>query len=282
MPTPAGVFHTTHWSVVLTAREGSGPQSEAALEQLCRTYSPALYAYLRRVGHRREDAQDLTQDFLSQFVQKEWLERLQDQRGRFRGFLLTFLKHFLEDERRRNGALKRGGGARWVSFEECESWESGALAAAELTPEQMFDRRWAQTVMARALEQLRTWYVKQGQLALFDQLRGIAAGRARTAQSRGDRRRVGVERGDAQHRGAAVPAALREPTAARGRANGAGPAGGAGGTTATGGGICAVGRKNHGGQIRERDCHRPVARKFSVIFAGPFPSSLWTGPSGTR
>ena len=176
MPTPAGVFHTTHWSVVLTAREGSGPQSEEALEQLCRTYSPALYAYLRRVGHGREDAQDLTQDFLSQFVQKEWLERLQDQRGRFRGFLLTFLKHFLEDERLRNGALKRGGGARWVSFEECESWESGALAAAELTPEQMFDRRWAQTVMARALEQLRTWYVKQGQLALFDQLRELQPG----------------------------------------------------------------------------------------------------------
>ncbi len=176
MPTPAGVFHTTHGSVVLAAREGSGPQSEAALELLCRTYSPALYAYLRRAGHGREDAQDLAQEFLSRFVQKEWLERLQDQRGRFRSFLLTFLKHFLHDERRRNGALKRGGGARLVSFEECEAWESEALAAEGLTPEQMFDRRWAQTVMARALESLRAWYVKQGQLGLFEQLRELQPG----------------------------------------------------------------------------------------------------------
>ena len=176
MPTPAGVFHTTHWSIVLLAREGSGPQSEAALEQLCRTYSPALYAYLRRAGHGHEDAQDLTQEFLSQFVHKEWLEHLQDQRGRFRSFLLTFLKNFLSDERRRNGALKRGGGARLVSFEAGEAWENEARAADGLTPEQMFDRRWAQTVMAQALDQLRAWYVKQGQLALFEQLRELQPG----------------------------------------------------------------------------------------------------------
>ena len=176
MPTPAGVFHTTHWSVVLAAREGIGPQSEAALEQLCRTYSPALYAYLRRAGHGREDAQDLTQDFLSQFVQKEWLERLQDQRGRFRSFLLTFLQNFLSDQQRRSDTVKRGGSVLLLSLEECEEWEDEALTAEELTPEQMFDRRWAQTVMARALESLHVWYVKQGQLALFEQLRDLQPG----------------------------------------------------------------------------------------------------------
>ncbi len=176
VPTPAGVFHTTHWSVVLAAREGSGPQSEAALEELCRTYSPALYAYLRRAGHRREDAQDLAQDFFSKFLAKGWLNRLHDQRGRFRSFLLTFLKHFLADERGRTETVKRGGSTRLVSFEECEAWEREELAAEGLTPEQMFDRRWAQTVMARAQESLRAWYVKQGQLALFEQLRDLQPG----------------------------------------------------------------------------------------------------------
>ena len=175
-PTPAGVFHTTRWSLVLAARENNGPQSEEALEQLCRTYSPALYAYLRRAGHGREDAQDLTQDFLSQLVQKDWLDRLQDQRGRFRSFLLTFLKHFLMDERRKNHTLKRGGGTHLISLEDCEAWEKESLVMDGLTPEQMFDRRWAQTMMARALDELRGWYAKQGQLVLFEQLRDLQPG----------------------------------------------------------------------------------------------------------
>ena len=108
------VFATTHWSVVWRAREKDPVASAEAREKLCRTYWPPLYAYLRRSGHSVHDAQDLTQQFLSCFLEKEWLNHLQDQRGKFRSFLLTFLKNFLSDERGRAQALKRGGGRTLV------------------------------------------------------------------------------------------------------------------------------------------------------------------------
>jgi RNA polymerase sigma factor (sigma-70 family) len=178
-----GVFQTTHWSVVLAAKNGNSLEAEAALEELCRVYSPALYAYLRRTGHSVEDAQDLVQEFLSRFVHRDWLDHLEDQRGKFRSFLLTFLKHFVADERRRENAQKRGGGKVLVSLDACAADEREALAPMNgLTPDQIYERRWAQLMMARALERLRADYVKRGKAALFDRLQDFQPGE-RSSQS---------------------------------------------------------------------------------------------------
>ena len=175
---PAGrVFVTTHWSVVLSARAKDSPDSEAARERLCCTYWPPLYHYLRREGHSPHDAQDLTQEFLSRFLHRDGLDSLKDQRGKFRSFLLTFLKHFLSDERVRANAQKRGGGQPLISLDACEAEERDALGPVDgLSPDQLYDRRWARAVMDEAARRLREEYVAGGKAALFEQLKDIQPG----------------------------------------------------------------------------------------------------------
>lgn len=177
-PEPAGrVFVTTHWSVVLRAREKDSPDSATARERLCRTYWPPLYHYLRREGHSPQDAQDLTQEFLSRFLHQEWLDHLKDQRGKFRSFLLTFLKHFLSDQRDRANALKRGGGQTWISLDACEAEERDALGPVDgLSADQLYDRRWARAVMDEAARRLREEYAKRGKSELFEQLKDVQPG----------------------------------------------------------------------------------------------------------
>ena len=177
LPEAGQVFATTHWSVVLAAKRSDGLLADAALEKLCRIYWPPLYAYIRREGYGAQDAQDLTQEFLSRFIQREWLGHLRDQRGKFRSFLLTFLKHFLSDERDKAGAQKRGGGKTLVSLNDTLAEERYLDEPANgLTPDQIFDRRWAQTVMERALGRLREEYEARGKAALFEQLKDIQPG----------------------------------------------------------------------------------------------------------
>ena len=103
-------FVTTHWSVVLAAKQGSSAEAAAALEKLCRSYWRPLYAYIRRERHDATEAQDLTQEFFARLLEKDFLSHLHHQRGKFRSFLLTFLKHFLAEQRRKAGTQKRGGG----------------------------------------------------------------------------------------------------------------------------------------------------------------------------
>jgi RNA polymerase sigma-70 factor (ECF subfamily) len=175
---PSGrVFVTTHWSVVLSARQKDSPDSEAARERLCRTYWPPLYHYLRRDGYSVDDAKDLTQEFLSRFVHREWLDHLKDQRGKFRSFLLTFLKHFLSDERDRANAQKRGGGQTWISLDACEAEERDALGPVDgLSADQLYDRRWARAVMDEAARRLREEYAARGKMELFEQLKDLQPG----------------------------------------------------------------------------------------------------------
>jgi len=163
-------FATTHWSVVLTAR-GDDSQSAQAMERLCRTYWPPLYAYIRRDGYDAAEAQDLTQDFFARFLARDYLQQLRHQEGKFRSFLLAYLKNFLSEQRRRAGAQKRGGGCVFVSLNE-PAGEEGYLREPvdELTPDQVFERRWAQTVLQTALNRLRMEYVARGQTALFERL----------------------------------------------------------------------------------------------------------------
>jgi RNA polymerase sigma-70 factor (ECF subfamily) len=175
---PAGrVFVTTHWSVVWKARQKDSPDSAAARERLCRTYWAPLYHYMRRAGHSPHGAQDLTQEFLSRFLHREWLDHLQDQRGKFRSFLLTFLKHFLSDERARANAQKRGGGQPFVSLDAYEAEEREFIGPVNgLTADQIYERRWAETVLKKAMEQLHAEYAANGKAALFDQLKDLQPG----------------------------------------------------------------------------------------------------------
>jgi RNA polymerase sigma-70 factor (ECF subfamily) len=170
-------FATTHWSVVFTARDGDSSAAVVALERLCHSYWRPVYAYIRRDGRQPADAQDLTQEFFLHFIEKEWIDHLQHQRGKFRSFLLTFLKHFLSDERDRAGAQKRGGGQTFISIDELQAEENYALEPSEsLTADQVFERRWAQTLMERAVARLRQEYVDDGKAELFQQLKDLQPG----------------------------------------------------------------------------------------------------------
>jgi len=164
-------FATTHWSVVLAAKQGEPSEAAAALEKLCRTYWPPLYAYIRRDGHDVTEAEDLTQEFFGRLLSRDYLQRLQQQQGKFRSFLLAYLKNFLSEQRRRAGAQKRGGRCIFISLDE-PLGEAGYLLEPvdELTPDQVFERRWAQAVMQTALDRLREEYAARGQAVLFQRL----------------------------------------------------------------------------------------------------------------
>jgi RNA polymerase sigma factor (sigma-70 family) len=161
-------FATTCWSVVLSARAGGSPEAHAAMEKLCRVYWPPVFAFVRRQGHDHAEAQDITQEFFARLLERNYLDRLVDQRGKFRSFLLTFLKHFLSERCRRAGAQKRGGGQLLVPL---DASEGGAGYLGEpvdhLTPDTVFERRWAQAVMQTALTRLREEYAARGQTALL-------------------------------------------------------------------------------------------------------------------
>jgi RNA polymerase sigma factor (sigma-70 family) len=164
-------FATTHWSVVLAARDPETPQASQAMEKLCRTYWPPLYAYIRREGCGVAESHDLTQEFFARLLEKDYLSRLHHQRGKFRSFLLTILKNFLSEQRRKAGAQKRGGGQVFISL-DANTEEEGYLREPvdALTPDQVFERRWAQTVLQTALGRLREEYSLRGQLKLFERL----------------------------------------------------------------------------------------------------------------
>jgi RNA polymerase sigma-70 factor (ECF subfamily) len=170
-------FLTTHWSVVWRARDKDSPDSAAAREHLCRTYWAPLYHYIRRDGQSPHDAQDLTQEFLSRFLHHEWLEHLTDQRGKFRSFLLTFLRHFLSDQCDRAQAQKRGGGQPVISIDAYEAEEREFnLPADGLSPDEIFDQRWARSVMHEAIRRLEREYGELGKRALFEQLKDLQPG----------------------------------------------------------------------------------------------------------
>ena len=165
-------FATTHWSVVLAARDRVSPGASEALNDLCRAYWPPLYSYIRRQGHDVAEAQDLTQEFFARLLERDYLARLDQQRGKFRSFLLAFVKHFLSEQRDKARAQKRGGGQTLLSL-DAGVGEEGYLSEPvdELTPEQIFERRWVQTLLQRAFDRLAAEYVKVDKAALFEALK---------------------------------------------------------------------------------------------------------------
>jgi len=169
-------FVTTHWSVVLSARNEESPRCAEALETLCRTYWYPLYAYVRRLGHSPTDAQDLTQEFFARLLQKHYLQSVAQEKGKFRTFLLVALQRFLANEWDRRHAQKRGGFAPVVSIDQelAESRFASDLSHAA-QPDMLFERHWAMTLLERTMARLREEYVATGRAKLFEQLQGCLA-----------------------------------------------------------------------------------------------------------
>jgi RNA polymerase sigma-70 factor (ECF subfamily) len=165
-------FATTHWSVVLAARQGSPVDAAAALENLCRLYWYPLYAFLRREGRSPHDAQDLTQEFFARLLQGKFLENVAPHKGRLRSFLLASLKHFLSDEWDKARTLKRGGGQSLIPLDNLQPEDLYRLEPDTSAPaERLFERRWAVTLLAQALARLREETVAAGKTLEFDQLK---------------------------------------------------------------------------------------------------------------
>jgi RNA polymerase sigma-70 factor (ECF subfamily) len=175
-------FVTTHWSVVLSAGRSDTPRAHQALERLCQTYWFPLYAYVRRRGHSPEDAQDLTQEFFARLLEGNRVRTADQQKGRFRSFLLAGLNNFLADEWDKSRAQKRGGGLRTVPLQlDTAETRYGSEPVDHVTPEQSFERRWALTLLDDVLKRLRGQYEREGKADLFAALNPCLVG-DRTSQ----------------------------------------------------------------------------------------------------
>lgn len=172
----AAGFRSTHWSVVLAAGRAGAPAAQEALEQLCRTYWYPLYAYVRRRGNPPEEAKDLTQGFFADLLERHDLASVAPEQGRFRSFLLTALNHYLANQWDRTRARKRGGGKAALSLDDEVAEDRYRLESADLTtPEILYERRWAQTLLEQAIESLRIEYTRAEKGGVFEELRGFLA-----------------------------------------------------------------------------------------------------------
>ena len=169
-------FATTHWSVVVEA-QGESPAAQEALEKLCRIYWRPIYSFLRRQGISADDAQDLTQGFFASLLQHRNLNAVRKEEGRLRSYLLGALKYFLGEERRRAMTIKRGKGQRIIPLEELRADERFAMEPADpVTADLIYERRWASTVLERALNLLKDEYHRAGNADLFDSLKQLLPG----------------------------------------------------------------------------------------------------------
>jgi RNA polymerase sigma factor (sigma-70 family) len=170
--TGAGRFATTHWSVVLTAGQPESTGYRQALEALCETYWFPLYAYVRRHGNDTHQAEDYTQAFLAFLLDKHGLRVADPKRGRFRSFLLASLKNFLSNECARAAALKRGGDRKIFSLDIDNAERKYALKPREeMSPEKLFARSWALTVLERTMDRLAAEAAHTKKPELFERLR---------------------------------------------------------------------------------------------------------------
>lgn len=168
---PRASFGTTHWSLVLAARDHTAPEAREALAALCETYWYPLYAFVRRKGYDREVAQDRVQGFFLQLLEKDDLRAVSPAKGRFRSFLMAACTHYLAKQRDHDRALKRGGRPP-ISLDSAEAERRYTLEPAHsLTPERLYLRRWATTLLDLALERLRQEMADDGKASLFEELK---------------------------------------------------------------------------------------------------------------
>ncbi len=189
-------FATTHWSVVAAVGQGSPQEARDALAQLCGDYWYPLYAYLRRRGHQPAEAQDLTQGFLAELLEKDSLQAADQTRGRFRSFLLASLNHYLAHQWRHAQAEKRGGASLTICLDLAEGERRYHCEPADpLTPEKIFERRWAMTLLGKAVESLRAEYEQGGKLYLFEALKIYLGGRDSSVPYREIAQQLGTTEG---------------------------------------------------------------------------------------
>ncbi len=176
--TPAGRgkrFATTNWSLVLAAADTQNPNSGEALEDLCRKYWPPVYAFIRYRGFDEAKAEDLTQGFFTRLLEKKNLKAADPERGKFRSFLLASVKHYLANEWDREQAQRRGGGGSFGQLALDDAAARYSEPTERVTPETVFERRWAATVLEVALKGLCE-EVQRGTGEEFDRLKGFLTG----------------------------------------------------------------------------------------------------------
>jgi len=170
------VFPHTRWSVVLAATQQPAPEADAALETICRAYWYPLYAFVRRSGQSPHDAQDLTQEFFRQLLEKRWLVAADREKGRLRTFLVTALKHFMAKEWRRASAQKRGGGHSHVPMDTAFAESRyAAESTTQLPAEAVFDQQWALTLLDLTVQRLEAEFITAGKTDEFAILKGCLA-----------------------------------------------------------------------------------------------------------
>ena len=172
----ADAFATTHWSLVSLA-QGQSAAAEAALEELCRIYWRPLYAFACRQGYDPEEARDLTQGFFQLLLTRRDFDAARREKGRLRSYLLVSFKHFLGGERRRAMTIKRGHGRWLIPLEELRATEAvgpafGGLVDS-LSPDRLYERRWALTLIEHVLKRLKNEYGATGNAFLFDSLKQL-------------------------------------------------------------------------------------------------------------
>ena len=168
--TGAVAFTTTHWSIVLAA-QGPSPAAADALEKLCRTYWRPIYGFVRRQGVRPEDAKDLTQGFFALLLERRDLNAVRKEKGRLRSYLLTSLKHFMTNQRNRAMAIKRGQAQQLIPLQDLHERERVGFEVADtLTADQIYERRWALSLLDQVLVRLADEYRAAGNIQLFDRL----------------------------------------------------------------------------------------------------------------
>lgn len=168
---PRSPFPTTHWSLVKKVQRGSAEDARRAMEDICRGYWYPIYSYLRRSGHAPADAEDLTQDFFQRVIEEKSILGADEARGKLRSFLLGVLKRLLSDHFRALGREKRGGGRQIISFDDTDAEDRYQREPADVkSPDALYDRAWAEGVLAAARNLLRAEFVKADDLPLFEQL----------------------------------------------------------------------------------------------------------------
>ena len=168
-----GIFQTTHWSLILQAQNETNPEiALQALESLCRRYWRPIYNFLRREGTSSHDAQDITQGFFTALLEKNKIERADQNRGRFRSFLLTSLKNFHANERAKQLTQKRGGQHSIFSLDQLSADKQFEVESGlNLSAEEAFDRKWAQSVIEHAMTRLRKEFVQAGTAERYHKLK---------------------------------------------------------------------------------------------------------------
>ena len=187
---------TTQWSQVVAARDGGDTEARCALETLCRTYWQPLYAYIRHQGSDPDEARDLTQAYFTEFLEKDFLADVDRSKGKFRSFLFASLRHVLAHQRDRSWALKRGGGAHQFPLDIAVAERGYAHRPAEqMTPEDLFEHRWAMTVLAGALERVRGQWQDAGNARQYELLRPYLTSGGNQAPYRETAAALGVSEG---------------------------------------------------------------------------------------